>query len=58
MADLEEINKKLDLIIRAFGLDGRKSTLDIKHDVQNIVVELRQRQLTKIRKNATKGVCP
>jgi len=55
MADLEEISRKLDLIITSLGLDGRKSSLDIKHDVSNIVIELRQRQLTKMNRKAKRG---
>jgi hypothetical protein len=51
------VEQKLDKIIHALGLDGRKSTLDIKQDVKNIVVELRERQLTKKRKKDTKESC-
>lgn len=57
-SQLERIEEKLDMIIHALGLDGRKSPLDIKQDVKSIVVELRERQLTKLKKKATKGTCP
>ena len=51
-ADIEEIKHKLDLIIRSLGLDGQKTSLDIKHDVDNIVIQLRERRLKKERKKA------
>lgn len=58
MTDLERIEGKIDLIMRVLGIDGRKSSLDIKQDVKGIVVELRERQLTKQQKRSTKGLCP
>ncbi len=55
--NLKEINRKLDLIINAFGLDGKKTSMEIKHDVVSIACELRERQLTKKKKKDIRGAC-
>ncbi|HVN95516.1 MAG TPA: hypothetical protein VMT62_03730 [Syntrophorhabdaceae bacterium] len=49
---------KLDLILHALGLDGKKSSLDIKQHVKVIAIQLRERQLTKHAKKHITEACP
>lgn len=54
MADLEEISRKLDLIIRFFNIDGRsKLPVSIKQEAHERVIKLLDR---RNRRKEKKGI--
>ncbi|OPY72467.1 MAG: hypothetical protein A4E63_01210 [Syntrophorhabdus sp. PtaU1.Bin050] len=53
-ADLERLERKLDLIIRSLGLDGGRTKQDNQRTAEKVVDMMLKRQLTKSRRKPTR----